>query len=96
MNNLKIITGDCRVEMAQIPDASVQCVPTSPPYWGLRSYLKKEDARKHLEIGQEKIPDCLAWAAGSTSRPLCGECYVCAIRKVFGGRERDEGGGGYA
>lgn len=25
--------------LAQLPDESVQCVITSPPYWGLRSYL---------------------------------------------------------
>jgi DNA modification methylase len=32
------------------------CV-TSPPYWGLRSYLTKGHASKHLEIGQEKTVD---------------------------------------
>ena len=30
--------GDCRDLLAQLPDASVQCVVTSPPYWGLRDY----------------------------------------------------------
>lgn len=30
--------GDCRELLKQLPDESVNCVVTSPPYWGLRSY----------------------------------------------------------
>lgn len=30
--------GDCRTVLAGFPDESVQCVVTSPPYWGLRNY----------------------------------------------------------
>jgi DNA modification methylase len=30
--------GDCRALLAQLPEASVHCVVTSPPYWGLRDY----------------------------------------------------------
>jgi site-specific DNA-methyltransferase (adenine-specific) len=30
--------GDCRAVLASLPDQSVQCVVTSPPYWGLRDY----------------------------------------------------------
>ena len=30
--------GDCRELLRQLPDESVQCVVTSPPYWGLRDY----------------------------------------------------------
>lgn len=33
-----IIEGDVRVALAQLPSESVQCVVTSPPYWGLRDY----------------------------------------------------------
>ncbi len=38
MNDLNIIVGDCREEMAKLPEQSVQCVVTSPPYWGQRDY----------------------------------------------------------
>ena len=31
-------TGDCRAVLATLPSASVHCVVTSPPYWGLRDY----------------------------------------------------------
>ena len=34
----KIICGDCLEVMRGIPDNSVDCVITSPPYWGLRDY----------------------------------------------------------
>jgi DNA modification methylase len=30
--------GDVREQLAQLPDESVHCVVTSPPYWGLRDY----------------------------------------------------------
>lgn len=33
-----IITGDCREILDTLPERSVQCVVTSPPYWGQRSY----------------------------------------------------------
>ncbi len=33
-----VIEGDCRQVLATLPDASVHCVVTSPPYWGLRDY----------------------------------------------------------
>jgi DNA modification methylase len=35
---VKLINGDCRAALASLPAASVQCVVTSPPYFGLRDY----------------------------------------------------------
>jgi len=35
---VQIITGDCREVLGTLPDASVQCCVTSPPYLGLRDY----------------------------------------------------------
>lgn len=67
--------GDCREQLQTIAAGSVQCVVTSPPYYGLRKY--SDDPR---EIGQEAQPDCLAWAR---REPPCGACYVCALREVF-------------
>src|SRR3990167_6709876 len=34
----KILEGDCLQTLKSLPDGSVQCVVTSPPYWGLRDY----------------------------------------------------------
>ena len=33
-----IFEGDTLAVLKQLPDCSVQCVVTSPPYWGLRNY----------------------------------------------------------
>lgn len=36
--SVRILQGDCREVLRTLPDASVQCVVTSPPYYGLRDY----------------------------------------------------------
>jgi DNA modification methylase len=46
-----IIQGDVRTALAQLEDGSVNCVVTSPPYWGLRDY--GHDG----QIGLEQSPD---------------------------------------
>lgn len=35
---LTILTGDALTKLRELPDESVQCCVTSPPYWGLRDY----------------------------------------------------------
>ena len=35
---IRLLTGDCRELLKELPDGSVHCVVTSPPYWGLRDY----------------------------------------------------------
>ncbi len=35
---IKVLAGDCRDVLKTMPDESVHCVVTSPPYWGLRDY----------------------------------------------------------
>ena len=35
---VKLYCGDAQEVLASLPDGSVQCVVTSPPYWGLRDY----------------------------------------------------------
>ena len=34
----KVLVGDVRESLLSLPDGSVNCVVTSPPYWGLRDY----------------------------------------------------------
>jgi len=38
MSTVTIHVGDCLHTLRAMPDASVQCCVTSPPYWGLRDY----------------------------------------------------------
>ncbi len=47
----RIITGDCIEGLRTLPDASVHCCVTSPPYWGLRDY--GHDG----QIGLESTPE---------------------------------------
>jgi DNA modification methylase len=36
--SVRILIGDCRDKLRELPDASVNCCVTSPPYFGLRDY----------------------------------------------------------
>jgi DNA modification methylase len=47
----RIIPGDCIEGLRTLPDASVHCCVTSPPYWGLRDYGNDG------QIGLEPTPE---------------------------------------
>lgn len=49
--------GDCRKMLRKLPAGCVQMCVTSPPYWGLRSYLDDDDPLKKFEIGTEDTPE---------------------------------------
>jgi DNA modification methylase len=49
--SVRILVGDCRTTLATLPDQSVQCCVTSPPYFGLRDYGHAG------QIGLEETPD---------------------------------------
>ena len=48
---VRIINADCREALRAMPDASVNCCVTSPPYFGLRDYGHAG------QIGLEPTPD---------------------------------------
>lgn len=48
---MKLILGDCLEELKKIGSGSIDCVITSPPYWGLRDYGNKK------QLGLEKTPE---------------------------------------
>lgn len=73
MSEWRIINADVLAGLAQLDEQSVQCVVTSPPYWGLRNYGVDG------QLGQEAVPDCSGWATGAP----CGECYICHMVSVF-------------
>lgn len=50
-DRLTILQGDCLEKLATLPDASVHCCVTSPPYWGLRDYGIDG------QLGLEKTPE---------------------------------------
>lgn len=51
MPTARVLVGDVRQRLAELPDCSVQTCITSPPYWGLRDY--GHDG----QIGLEQTPD---------------------------------------
>jgi len=60
-NQRTLYHGDCR-HMSELPDESVHCVVTSPPYWGLRKY----EGNQELIWGGDK--DCQhEWDIGKIS-----------------------------
>jgi DNA modification methylase len=64
---IRILHGDCRDILPTLEAGSVQCCVTSPPYFGLRSYLDAGHIDKLLELGTEATPDA----------------YVAALVDVF-------------
>lgn len=46
-----ILIGDVREKLKELDDNSIQCVVTSPPYWGLRDYGSEG------QLGLEQSPD---------------------------------------
>jgi DNA modification methylase len=51
MNTWRVMTGDVRERLAELPASSARCCVTSPPYWGLRDYGMSD------QIGLETTPD---------------------------------------
>lgn len=47
----QLLHGDAVAMLRSIPGESIHCVVTSPPYYGMRSYLSDSDPLKPLEIG---------------------------------------------
>lgn len=50
-HEINLILGDCEQVVSYMPPNHFQCVVTSPPYWGLRDYGKRN------QIGMEPTPD---------------------------------------
>jgi DNA modification methylase len=51
MTHFKILQGDCLQQLKTLPDKTIQCCVTSPPYYGLRDYGVDG------QIGLEGTPD---------------------------------------
>jgi DNA modification methylase len=51
---VSILCGEVRDVLRSLPSDHFDCVITSPPYWGLRSYLHADHPDKHKEIGCER------------------------------------------
>lgn len=79
MSEVRILHGDAIEMLRTLSDESVQMCVTSPPYYGLRQYLKPGHPDYDRQIGLERDFDCLGWARLSR----CGKCFVCRLTSVF-------------
>jgi DNA modification methylase len=75
--------GDCREVLRTLPDESVHCVVTSPPYWGLRDYgvagqLGMEPSLgEHLQVMVEVFREVRrVLRADGTCWVNYGDCYA--------------------
>lgn len=100
--NLQILTGDWIVQLRSLPDQSINCCVTSPPYWGLRDYGVPG------QLGLEKTPEEYVSKVVTGFREVgrvlrdagtlwvnLGDCYAAAgysNNKNTGGANREEGG----
>lgn len=69
---LTILEGDCRTVMAEMEPESVQCVVTSPPYFGLRDYgiapsVWGGEAHEH-EWGESIVANAAGYEVGEKAR----------------------------
>jgi DNA modification methylase len=91
---VSILVGDCRELLKGLPDESVHCVVTSPPYWGLRDYgtAKWEggdtgcDHRQQLggEGGASAKQNTSAGTQTIAYRDNCGKCGARRIDAQLG------------
>ncbi len=96
---LQLLQGDCRNVLATLPDNSVQCCVTSPPYWGLRDYGVAG------QIGQEATPELFVQTMVEVFREVrrvlkpdgtcwmnLGDSYFGSWGNYSGGNRGKEGG----
>lgn len=93
----RILVGDCLQRLRDLPDCSVQCCVTSPPYWGLRDY--GNDAQLGLESTPEKYVENMVAVFREVHRILrkdgtlwlnLGDCYAGSWGN-YGGKNRGKG-----
>jgi DNA modification methylase len=83
-----LINADVREGLRSLPDNSVHCVITSPPYWGLRDYGTATWEGGDAEC-DHRAPD----EAGNTDKPTSGQrqhagrfagpnCHKCGARRI--------------
>ena len=76
MSKATILVGDVLQRLADIPDNSVQCCVTSPPYWGLRDY--GNDGQLGLEATPEAYVENMVSVFREVRRVLAedGVCWL--------------------
>jgi DNA modification methylase len=83
--------GDSLAVLRELPEASVHCCVTSPPYWGLRDYGTAQweggdpacDHKREMNWPDPKNPNAnSANGHGAASQKLGGDCAKCGARRI--------------
>lgn len=88
METTNILIGDVRSQLQTIPENSVQCVVTSPPYWGLRDYGTATwtggDSRCNHKIGrfEYSVSGKQASNSASAGHQAYDVCPKCGAQRV--------------
>lgn len=85
MTTWRVICGDVRERLADLPDQSVQCVVTSPPFWGLRDYgtATWDGGDPECDHAPDKRGSRFATPVSSASRRDC-DCGATRIDRQLG------------
>lgn len=89
--SVRILTGDALTMLRTLPDASVQCCVTSPPYYGLRDYGMDG------QIGLEDTPDAFVSRLVDVFREVRrvlrddGTCWVNIGDTIYSGNGQPKG-----
>jgi len=91
MANVRIMVGDCLEQLRRLPDESVQCCVTSPPYWGLRDY--GNDGQIGLESTPQDFVAAMVAVFAEVRRVLRsdGVCFV-NLGDSYGGSRKGPSG----
>ena len=94
----RILHGDCRKVLRDLPDESVHCVVTSPPYWGLRDYgtstweggssdcdhKKQTKHQKQGSTSARKGRANVEQQRNENFQDVCGQCGARRVDKGIG------------
>lgn len=106
MAKYKVFVGDCIERMQEIPDQTINCCVTSPPYFGLRDY--GQDGQLGLEASPDEFVEALVRVFREVRRVLrddgtvwlnLGDSYSRSTAKGGsgpGGKNKEEWGYGAA
>jgi DNA modification methylase len=101
---VRVLEGDCRDVLKTLPDESVHCVVTSPPYWGLRDYgvvgqLGLEETPVEYIAGMVEVfreirrvlrSDGTAWVNMGDSYATVGGASTPQMGEAFKDRQRGQ------
>jgi DNA modification methylase len=85
--SVRILVGDVRERLRDIPDNSIHCCITSPPYFGLRDYgtaqwAGGDPACDHTGVRRNHSGEKQGTSAGTSRDPVSRTCRLCGAVRI--------------